>query len=372
MADAETRFCPRCSAALTRPGFCPGCGLAVGFGPGQTPPLDTPLAAPRQPPPTPPVEPPAHPQVSPSEPTTHADLPRIETPYRFPAAPETSAPPPVIPSASAERPTAQPPSRDRNALILPVLGITCVLALILGGLWFLTRDTDEGGETGGTAQQGSPSQAQTPESDTPSTGSGDGDAARGPLNVTAPYENQGCTGALIVVLASSGDPKSDDRTIASAVKKEPDAKYLQTNKSCKTFNQSVNGNPIYAAYLGPFDSMADACQSRVDSGIAASYVRMLSLDRELREICSCEDEASELPRLSTKVAGQPPYDTELRVFDLQSLLYLAGANPNNIVTGRFGPETAKMVRTFQREERLKHDGWVGPQTWGRLLAQNCP
>src|SRR5207342_3750287 len=98
------------------------------------------------------------------------------------------------------------------------------------------------------------------------------------------FENQPCSDALIVVLASSGDPKSDDRTIEAAAKKAPDAKYLQTSKSCKTFNQSLNGNPIFAAYLGPFDSMTDACQTRTDTGVAASYVRMLSLDRELREI----------------------------------------------------------------------------------------
>lgn len=250
-----------------------------------------------------------------------------------------------------------------------MLGVLCVLALIVGGLWFLTRDTDNDASTG-TAEQDNPTQSQSPESVAPSP-EGDDTQTQGPLDVTAPYANQDCTDGLIVVLASSGDPAQDDKVIQSAAKKAPDAKYLQTNKSCKTFNQSLNGNPIYAAYLGPFESMGEACQARVDSGTASSYVRMLSLDRELREICSCQDEASALPRLSTKTAGQPTYEIELRVYDLQTLLYLAGVNPSNTVNGTFGPETRQMVRAFQRQQRLARDGWVGPRTWARLLAENC-
>lgn len=350
MPDQDTKYCPRCSMTLSGPGFCPQCGLAVGYGPDQSAPLDEPF-----------------PTATHDEEQTHYDLPPVATSYR---SPEFQAPPPAAPPTPPvhyEAPPPEPrPARDRSALVLPVIGVACVLALIVGGLWFLTSGDDDKADDAPTRE--TPAQSDSPDSSTPPDKAG----ATGPLQIAAPYKNQDCTDQLIVVLASSGDPGSDDRTIGGAAKKVPGAKYLKTSKSCATFNQSLNGNPIYAAYIGPYDSMSDACQARTDTGIASSYVRMLSLDRELREICSCEDEASALPRLSTETAAAPTYDIRLRVFDLQSLLYLAGVNPDNTVTGTFGPETEAMVRAFQRQQDLKRDGWVGPQTWGRLLADACP
>lgn len=350
MAEPGTKHCPRCNATLSRPGFCPQCGLAVGYGPGQNAPLDEPATA-----------------LIADDPVTHVDLPPVASSYRWPERSRSPQPPPPVtyepPASSGPGPTG-----DRSAFVLPVLGVAFVLALIVGGLWFLTNDDDSDQAADAPAQRSSengPGPTKEPDG-------GRAGRTMGPLAVEAAYQNQGCTGRLLVVLASSGDPKADDRTIGAAVDQVPDAKYLRTSRSCETFNQSLNGNPIYAAYVGPFDSIAEACAARTETGIAAAYVRTLSTDRELRDICSCQDEASALPRLSTKTASEPSYDLRLRVYDLQSLLYLAGTNPSNLVTGTFGPETDDMVRSYQREQGLKPDGWVGPQTWGRLLSQNCP
>ena len=110
--------------------------------------------------------------------------------------------------------------------------------------------------------------------------------------MTATYANQPCSDAFLVILTSSGTPKDNDAQVQAAADKVPDAKYLRTDKSCKTFNQSLNGNPIYAAYVGPFDSMADACQARVDTGSAASYVRLLSLDRTCARSARADEAAA--------------------------------------------------------------------------------
>lgn len=360
MADQAMKFCPRCSQPLPGPGFCTRCGLAVGFDPGQTPPLDAPFAV-----------------AAADEDETHYDLPKVASTYRSPTPPPDSpsilqpvaaTPPPQPPPP----PTGPPPetTEDRGGprgFVLPVIGVVCVLALIAGGVWFLTRDTDDGDDTAKTTSADGPS--ETPDS---SDAGPDGNAKSGPLKIAVPYENQPCSGDIIVVLASSGSPSADARAIDTAAGKVKGSKYLRTDKSCKTFNQTVNGNPIYAAYIGPFDSMPEACEARVGTGVAASYVRTLSVDREQREICSCRDQASELPRLSSQSAADASYDIRLRVYDLQALLFLAGVNPANIVTGNFGPETTKMVRTFQRQQDLQRDGWVGPQTWERLLTEACP
>lgn len=54
------------------------------------------------------------------------------------------------------------------------------------------------------------------------------------------------------------------------------------------------------------------------------------------------------------------------VANLQRLLRDAGFSPGPI-DGRFGPQTQAAVRQFQASRGITVDGWVGPQTWGRLL-----
>lgn len=55
------------------------------------------------------------------------------------------------------------------------------------------------------------------------------------------------------------------------------------------------------------------------------------------------------------------------VANLQRLLRDAGFSPGPI-DGRFGPQTQAAVRQFQASRGITVDGWVGPQTWGRLLS----
>lgn len=50
---------------------------------------------------------------------------------------------------------------------------------------------------------------------------------------------------------------------------------------------------------------------------------------------------------------------------LQTALKVQGLYPYR-VDGDFGPKTEEAVKQFQRRNRLKVDGWVGPQTWNKI------
>jgi len=51
--------------------------------------------------------------------------------------------------------------------------------------------------------------------------------------------------------------------------------YLRTDQTCPSLNPSVNGQPIYVVYYGPYDDDDDACDARSRGGTGA-YVRQLS------------------------------------------------------------------------------------------------
>ncbi len=52
---------------------------------------------------------------------------------------------------------------------------------------------------------------------------------------------------------------------------------------------------------------------------------------------------------------------------LQYLLNYRGVKIN--VDGKFGAQTEAAVKQFQRKHKLKADGFVGPQTWDKLIVR---
>ena len=197
------------------------------------------------------------------------------------------------------------------------------------------------------------------------------DQTTGPLKVSAPYENQRLhrrahRGARIVRRPQG----CDDRTIESAAEEG-----RRTRSTCGPTSRArpstsrSNGNPIYAAYLGPFDSMADACQARIATGSRRRTCGCCRWTESCARSAPARDEASALPRLSTRPQGSRPTTSSCASTTCSTLLYLAGVNPSNIVTGTSARTPSRWCAASSASNGLPVDGWVGPQTWGRAARR---
>lgn len=82
-----------------------------------------------------------------------------------------------------------------------------------------------------------------------------------------------CDDVYITVLFSAIQPDAYEQQVSSRLDAHPGSRYLRTDQSCSSLRQSINGNPIYAVFLGPFDTADEACDSLADD---SSYVRLLS------------------------------------------------------------------------------------------------
>lgn len=189
-----------------------------------------------------------------------------------------------------------------------------------------------------------------------------------PLGLGADMVNQGCTGEYLVMLASSGDPAEWVPTLAPALRAVPGASYLVTDESCGSFVQDIDGQRIYAAYVGPFSDLQGACDARARAGLAGGYARQLDLTKQSRSLCSCLDTARR-PRLSRSLDSEPgAFERQLAVSDVQVLLDRAGLNTERAYGGAFGPSTQGWVRALQRGAGLRVSGVVDGATWAELLA----
>ncbi len=251
-----------------------------------------------------------------------------------------------------------------------------LLALLLvagvGGAWLLMRDTgddtsttaagrdDTGGETDGETDEG-PGTPESEPTEAPEAGAG-----LDPLGLGEEMVNQPCSGEYLVMLASTGTPEDYASTLSPALGLADDNHYLVTNGSCESFNQEVDGNPIYASYVGPFEDLADACSVRESLAYEGAYVRLLDAGRVTRSLCECA--VMESPYLTVGSGAEESVVASYDVVDLQALLNLAGQNPDRVVDGYFTATTRRWVRDFQRAEGLVATGAADVDTWSALRS----
>ena len=100
-------------------------------------------------------------------------------------------------------------------------------------------------------------------------------AASGDLGLTVPIANRSCTGQYLTLIGSSVDPNHYQDDVQSFLGSHPGSSYLVTDQSCGSLVSSVNGNRVYAAYLGPFATAAQACAAGAAAG-SGSYVKVLN------------------------------------------------------------------------------------------------
>jgi len=104
----------------------------------------------------------------------------------------------------------------------------------------------------------------------------------------------------------------------------------------------------------------------VDSGADAALY-----NRHFEDICRAIAESILGVPVTASPSPEPPLRPTIRqgdkadaVRELQSLLDGLAQD------GVFGPRTDAAVRAFQKENKLRVDGVVGPATWGALLAED--
>ncbi len=95
----------------------------------------------------------------------------------------------------------------------------------------------------------------------------------GDLGLTRPISSLGCTSEYVAIIDSAYDPATNSAKVQDLLDTWPDASYILDTVSCAAFNPTLNGNPIYAIYLGPFRSQAEACAARDRVG-GDAYVKV--------------------------------------------------------------------------------------------------
>jgi serine/threonine-protein kinase len=84
-----------------------------------------------------------------------------------------------------------------------------------------------------------------------------------------------CNDSFITVVASAVGDQASAAGIANVLETYPGSNYLRTDQTCPSLNPSVDGEPIYVVYFGPFVVAGDACAARAN-GPEGAYARELS------------------------------------------------------------------------------------------------
>jgi serine/threonine-protein kinase len=92
-----------------------------------------------------------------------------------------------------------------------------------------------------------------------------------------PMQQPPCDGGFITIIASAVGEQATAYVIEAVLEQYPGSNYLRTDQTCSSLNPSVNGQPIYFVFFGPFPFASDACAARAD-GTEGSYARQLSND----------------------------------------------------------------------------------------------
>jgi hypothetical protein len=240
------------------------------------------------------------------------------------------------------------------------------MALAVSALVGITAGVIVGITTGdpgsSRADDGDPTRPTT--SATPSTND--------PLGIGATLANLDCTGKTILVV---GWGSADHRgALTNAVSANPgtEVKYLKVADSCDTlYGAEKQEAPEYAAYLGPFDSIAEPCELRMNIDHKNDVVTTLKQGVKIHVQCLCVLDPEEFPTLAVGMDADTREGIYIRA--LQRLLIDIGQNPDHHVNGRYDLQTSRMIIPLQRLNALDSDfeGTVEKQTWGVLRDRAC-
>jgi len=178
-----------------------------------------------------------------------------------------------------------------------------------------------------------------------------------------------------VVLTSSEGP-TPAATAGDALDRFPRAEgraYLEPGRSCSNLSRLTNKvNLSVVPYLGPFPDAVSACEARMASTDTTTYVIGVAEEATAATYCACSYDAADLPSLDEGDDAEPVGNDRFWTLELQYMLWEAGYNPDKLVPGRFGEQTAAFVRALQADNGLTTTGAIDPATWSALQDRVCP
>lgn len=101
-----------------------------------------------------------------------------------------------------------------------------------------------------------------------------------------PMQAPPCDDSYITIIASAVGDQATAAGIANVLESYPTSQYLRTDQTCPSLNPSVDGQPIYVVYFGPFPFASDACTARAE-GTPDAYAKQLSDDRPPGHVVDC-------------------------------------------------------------------------------------
>ncbi|MEV7429576.1 hypothetical protein AB0N29_08140 [Nocardioides sp. NPDC092400] len=202
------------------------------------------------------------------------------------------------------------------------------------------------------------------------TGGTGASAARDPLHLGVPQVDQACTGEALLVVAVGDTPTALRGAVADH---GTDVRYLRVDDSCDTewSLDEERPTPTWAAYLGPYDDLAEPCAARMTLDHKGDGVTVLTPGTDDLVRCVCVLPTTGMPQLT--LGG--PLDPELGIWvrALQGMLVDLDPTrfPEERVTGRYDEATAARMEPLQAYHDIEPGSPVDESSWRAVRDRVC-
>ena len=191
-----------------------------------------------------------------------------------------------------------------------------------------------------------------------------------PLGLGIGLTNLECTGESLLVIgfgdsaAALAGPVADNR--------ESPVRYLRTADSCNTlYGREKGPTPGYAAYVGPFGSIAEACELRLTVPHRGDQVTVLRAGNEQAVRCPCYVSAAIAPELTPGMAADAAATPWVRALQQMFVDIDEGEFPNWRITGVYDAKTVARIRDLQTQSGVPSTGVVDTVTWQLVRTRIC-
>ncbi|MFW0792791.1 serine/threonine-protein kinase [Gordonia sp. CPCC 205515] len=202
----------------------------------------------------------------------------------------------AIPAPSTDVPMLVDDRAARSGIARPVIGavVAAVLAVAAVG-WWLVAGRSVPKETDSTSQQAITTVTTVTSTDPTSirtTVTSEQPApsqprfSTGDLGLGTPISRPACDGTGIVVVGNATEPATYQTEIAALLSRYPGSSYLRTDQTCPSLRQSLDGNPIYAAYYVAGKTTGEICALRGQIG-GNAYGKWLDMSSPPDHQISC-------------------------------------------------------------------------------------